>query len=100
MTRDVIKFCPGARYSGRLNCWLPVVRIFRNNKPAGSKTGNRPMSTPMIAEAHALRAAREVARSAAIAGRNVIVALPKGRALPSERLAGAVYGTRLLQVQV
>lgn len=126
---DVIKFCPGARYSESKGGWFPVVRIFKNNKPAGSKTGCRASASPSIAEAHAINAANTVARDMAepyADSAEIVVALPKHREtlmMPRPRpigvspflsapyggaplneqngdIYGAVAGTRVLQVQV
>lgn len=90
---DVIKFCPGARHSE--SGWRPVVRVFRNNKPVGSKVGP-PMASREAAEGQAGRAANDVARSIAPLfnpSTRFVVAFPPLKAppapepLPTEKLS-------------
>ncbi len=111
-----VKLIPGARQSKA--GWTPVVRIFQDKRPIGSKTALLPMATREAAEAHSIRAANDVARNTRAL--DVVVSIPPTRAtapMPAasaalvliEReisamlampLPGTVRNTRVLQVQI
>ena len=107
------KFCPGARYQSALGTWLPVVRVFRDNKPVGSKVG-KARASESAARDHAVRAANRVAAKVAIAGCEFTVMPLKESATAAApapiadvqkqhrdaTVWGNVNGARILQVQI
>jgi len=62
MVKDVFKFCPGSIYGRR--GWTPVIRILKNGRPVGSKTGPAMLSQE-AADDRARTAALYVARTIA-----------------------------------